>query len=921
MTGIFLRGRAILSAAVIALILALYWLQPSFLQQIEFKITDAKFGFRPPLTPGPEIVLIAIDKQSIAETGKWPWDRRIIARLIKTLSDRGARVIGMDLLFSSPDPSPRADEELARAIRDAGTVVLGCFFTFSPADSTFQAQSEFEKSLGGLSRFRVPLISRISKSEEDPDLMTALGAEVNIPALNAAAAGCGYYNVYLERDGSVRHLPLFVKAGEEFYPSFAAAVLSRYHRGSPLRAVLSGRYPLFLEIGPIRVPTDGRGQLYINYYGPPPRFPTLPAWRVLAGDVPPDALKGKIVLVGGTSVGDFEMRLTPFSGIAPSIEIQATCIDNMLHGRGLTESPESVALALALIILMPLILVALLPRSGRALLGLGIAAGCAGLFIAVNGALFSVRNIQSSMLYPLLAVAASYLALSMHAHTLRERREARLRRAIAETSLAISGVLDLGHLLPRILDSVMKIAGAARGMLLVRERSGAERGALRTACRAGMPGGEPPGAGGVVSRVASERRTAFAQGRRGGPPSVLCLPLVHRDALLGVLYLEGLDRPEHFRGETSAIIDSLAGQAAIAIENASLYSTLRRTEQKLRDENIYLKNEARVGKRFDSIVGTSRVLEECLRLVQKAASSDIAVLIQGETGTGKELIAQALHFSGPRKDGILVAQNCSALPEPLLESELFGHRKGAFTGAVADKKGLLEIADGGTVFLDEVADMAPGIQAKLLRVLQEGVFRPLGGLHEKRADIRFVSATNKDLAGEVKAGRFREDLYYRLNAFTIRVPPLRERKEDIPSLASHFLGIVTARLRKDVRGIGTEAMLRLTAYDYPGNVREFENEIEKAVVMAPEGGIITSADLSPKIAGPLHGTPPAPAPSGLNLREAIGAVEKELILQALGKWGGNKTRAAEELGVSRKGLSKMLIRLGLETPPTPGNSD
>src|SRR5215470_17622812 len=272
----------------------------------------------------------------------------------------------------------------------------------------------------------------------------------------------------------------------------------------------------------------------------------------------------------------------------------------------------------------------------------------------------------------------------------------------------------------------------------------------------------------------------------GDTRSVLCAPLRTQRGIIGVLEcVNKIDGP--FTETELTFLEALAGSVAVAIENARLYQTLKLSEARLRDEVALLARERPVRQRFSEIVGSGDAMEKVFRLVESAIGSPITVLLEGETGSGKEVLARAIHFEGPRKDKPFIAVNCGAFTETLLESELFGYRKGAFTGAVADKRGLFEAADGGTMFLDEVGDTPVLTQVKLLRVLERGEFIPVGDTQVRRVDTRIISATNKDLLAQVRAGRFREDLYYRLSAFPVHVPPLRDRREDIPLLVPHLL--------------------------------------------------------------------------------------------------------------------------------------
>jgi len=338
--------------------------------------------------------------------------------------------------------------------------------------------------------------------------------------------------------------------------------------------------------------------------------------------------------------------------------------------------------------------------------------------------------------------------------------------------------------------------------------------------------------------------------------------------------------------------------------------------RRLRRENVRLRRYVE-SLRFESpryqLVGDSPAMRKVVALIEKVAPTDSTVLVRGASGTGKELVARAIHLNSPRRDKPLVTVNCAALQETLLESELFGHEKGAFTGATEKKAGLFEVAEGGTLFVDEVAEMAPGLQAKLLRVLEDGSFRRVGGTKESRADVRVVAATNKNLEEEQKAGRFREDLYYRLNVVPIVLPALKDRREDIPALVEHLLA-TRAHGREPYR-VEPEAMLALTNYSWPGNVRELANVLERARILA-EGDVITLDDLPDTIHYlPVPGDPNPEIDGGepadpLNLRE----LERRTVRAALEQAGGNKVRAAKALGISRRALYRLLEKYHLGTP-------
>jgi two-component system response regulator HydG len=328
--------------------------------------------------------------------------------------------------------------------------------------------------------------------------------------------------------------------------------------------------------------------------------------------------------------------------------------------------------------------------------------------------------------------------------------------------------------------------------------------------------------------------------------------------------------------------------------------------ERLRGENALLRE--RIGERFNlsGIIGQSRPMRELFETLALVAPSEATVLVTGESGTGKELIANAIHESSARKDGPFVKVNCAALHENLLESELFGHERGAFTGAAEQRKGRFELAHRGTLFLDEIGDMSLPTQAKILRVLQEGEFERLGGTQTLTADVRLVAATHRDLENMAEQGTFRQDLFYRLSVVPVHLPPLRERPDDLPLLAEHFLRRYAEKNRKEVRGFHPQALDLLARHTWPGNIRELENTVERAVILCPWDRI-TSQELPASIRGAEgSSTHSVPSPSGLSLKDA----ERDLILNTLAENDGNRTRTAEILGISRQTLIHRLKEYG-----------
>jgi two-component system response regulator HupR/HoxA len=354
----------------------------------------------------------------------------------------------------------------------------------------------------------------------------------------------------------------------------------------------------------------------------------------------------------------------------------------------------------------------------------------------------------------------------------------------------------------------------------------------------------------------------------------------------------------------------------LTFENTELADALARANKRLRDENLYLRGEVERRYSFDGIIGDSRAMQRVFELMAKVAETDATVLVTGETGTGKEMVARAVHYTGSRHERRFVAQNCGALPDTLLESELFGHKRGAFTGANQDKLGLFEAAHGGTIFLDEIGETEPGMQVRLLRVLQDGEIRPVGSSDTRHVDVRVVAATNRDLADAVKNGRFREDLFYRLRVVEIPLPPLRERASDIPALAHHFLEVASKRMSRHLTGFSNAAMDSLCAYEWRGNVRELENEIERVCALAGKEEMVALEMLSEHVRG--GGPRGAAAFEGLddesirswNLNDAVDDLKRQRITAAIQETG-SKTRAAERLGIPRQSLQKMMKRLQL----------
>ena len=370
--------------------------------------------------------------------------------------------------------------------------------------------------------------------------------------------------------------------------------------------------------------------------------------------------------------------------------------------------------------------------------------------------------------------------------------------------------------------------------------------------------------------------------------SIACVPLKRHNKLIGAIYLDSVTKRGKFVPQSLPFIQAIANQAAVAIENAQLYHALR-------EENRHLRSEVTRAYGFEEIIGNSGAMQEVFETMSRVIDTDASVLISGESGTGKELVARAIHYNGARKDKPFVAVFCGSLPDALLESELFGHKKGSFTGANADKKGLFEAADGGTIFLDEVSELSQRMQTALLRVLQEGEIKRVGDTSTRAVDVRIVSATNRPLSGQIAEGEFREDLYYRLNTIELDLPPLRHRRTDIPILAQHFLTKYAKGSRDRIRGFDPDAVEALRGYSWPGNVRELENTIERGIVMC-RGEVVQVEDLRLK-------PDKLAAVEEIEMQDIpLKQMERQHVESMLERVENNVSEAARRLGVSRRWL-------------------
>jgi Nif-specific regulatory protein len=384
----------------------------------------------------------------------------------------------------------------------------------------------------------------------------------------------------------------------------------------------------------------------------------------------------------------------------------------------------------------------------------------------------------------------------------------------------------------------------------------------------------------------------------------VCVPIVHAGTVLGTIGAERSYRNRRLLKQDVEVLSTIASMIASAVE---LYLLENVDKVRLENENSRLQSELKERFKPSNIIGSSKPMQAVYDLIQKVASTKTTVLILGESGVGKELAANAIHYNSASAAGPFIKFNCAALPENIVESELFGHEKGSFTGAVGMRKGRFELADGGTIFLDEVGELILPMQAKLLRVLQERTFERVGGNKPVKVDLRIIAATNRDLLDMVAKGTFREDLYYRLNVFPITMPPLRDRGSDVILLADHFVARSAVAAGKEVKRISTPALNMLMAYHWPGNVRELENVIERSVIMSDDG-VIHGYNLPPS----LQTSGESGTNFGCSLEAKVEAVEYEMIIEALKTHHGNTTEAAKELGLTRRVLGLRLDRYGID---------
>ncbi|MFH0931476.1 MAG: sigma 54-interacting transcriptional regulator, partial [Candidatus Zixiibacteriota bacterium] len=493
--------------------------------------------------------------------------------------------------------------------------------------------------------------------------------------------------------------------------------------------------------------------------------------------------------------------------------------------------------------------------------------------------------------------------------------ERRIYRLLYELSTIIYAERDINLLLEAVLDSVIGIFSVDKGFLEIYDENKNMKLRLAKDKQKKVPEeSEEKIKSDLIDLVLSTGNNVLIQqfiykeieekeDWEKGTKSLLCVPLKSRENVLGVIYLEDSGEGEPFVSGDIELLSSLAERTSVALENNLLFMELKESEEKLLAD-------LRGKFKFDEILGNSPQMVEVLKTVADIADTEATVLIEGESGTGKELLARAIHFNSSRSRKSFVPINCAAIPETLLESELFGYEKGAFTGATQRKLGKFEAANGGTIFLDEIGEMSPLLQVKILRFLQSHEFEPLGSNKVKRSDVRIISATNKDLFTLVKENRFREDLYYRINVINLKLPTLRERKLDIAPLAESFTRKFTKKSDKEIKGIEPEVLNILSRYRFPGNIRELENIIERAVILA-KGEWITKDDLPKNIfngSGIDSGIKIAQSYPELKSlrRKVVEEVEKKFLEDLLQRNQNNISQAAKEAGMHRVELQRLL---------------
>ncbi|MBI2336470.1 MAG: sigma 54-interacting transcriptional regulator [Deltaproteobacteria bacterium] len=523
-------------------------------------------------------------------------------------------------------------------------------------------------------------------------------------------------------------------------------------------------------------------------------------------------------------------------------------------------------------------------------------------------------------------------------------------RKILDINQKLLNTFQLERFFNQLVDEAIQLIGAERGFLILLQEGGKIVRTSRNLDREDLKKSAQKFSNTIVDHTLSKGEIILTTDAGTEPSlksaasvhgmklkSVISMPMQLGHQIIGVLYLDNRLTRGAFGERERELIFLLANQAVLALNLNRLLDENKARERELKQQNQYIErlnhelqkqmssqaNELRsvkdllevesVGNRqkykYENIVGNSPLMKDVFKVMDRIMDSDVTVYIHGESGTGKELIARALHYNGPRKEKPFVTVNCSAFSETLLESELFGHMRGSFTGAEQSKKGLFEYADGGTIFLDEIGDMSVTMQAKLLRVLQEGEIRPVGSNQVVKVNVRIISASNKDLQELIKKGEFRKDLFYRLNVVRISLPPLRERREDIPALVRHFMKSNRMAIPESLVFIDDEALNIFVDYDWPGNIRELENEVNRSLLLGK--GKVLSTTISPTLRD--RSSPLSKELEDWNLSKKIEGMERVMIERALRYTKGNKVEAAALLGISRGNFYQKIYQYGIET--------
>ncbi|TAL09423.1 MAG: CHASE2 domain-containing protein [Nitrospirae bacterium] len=793
-----LNGRRLLpvGAACGLFVAALFWLWPGAFQSWEDKTLDIRFGLRQAIPTDPRIVLVDCDDTSVATLGRWPWDRAVHALMVEILTHAGAKAIAFDVVFSVP--SADSDLRLMKAMADSQGVYLPIGVELFPsgvgrsADAAqIQGQSVLANTLGsaGLPWAVGP----------DSEKLLAAG-RVFMPEahLAAAARGLGHIASNRDPDGVIRRVPLVVRVQDRLLPAFSLRVAMGAFDVPPEKiSIVPGRYVELRgingEAGHIaRIPVDERGQMLINYTGQWTEtfLPHYGFSGVLALAATPEGRREIEARFKGATV----LVLATATGFdLKSVPLGGAAPGGLVHANTLntifTERwlRQTSALGTFLSVVLMGLVGALAVSTRLWTFALLRVAGAGLVYVGVAYLLFKAFGQVLPIIAPLAAFLGAVVVVPAYERTAVRVRLAALERQMRETEAALAASRARLEAHDREFDQAIDEARKLREATL--------------------------GSTGQVREMETKLKAL---------DGALHKAHVERDRL--VMQVEELERQFHDLRPVTVSPPALSGpdQEAAMAECAA----------------------------HGLITGDRRMLE-VFQMVKKVAVTSSPVLLTGETGTGKELLAHALHTLSPRAAGPFVAVNMAAITETLAESELFGHLRGSFTGAHADKKGRFEQADHGTLFMDEIGELPFDLQTKLLRVLQSGEVDRVGGTTPRQVDVRIIAATNRNLEEEVQAKRFREDLYYRLNVVQLTLPPLRERPRDVESLAQHFLRQFAAQAGKPIVGFSERAMETLRQQEWRGNVRDLRNAVERAVVFA-EGQVITEADLN--LSAPSHAT-------------------------------------------------------------------